>query len=90
MTFQLTSVDPDAMFQVRFGLGGSSQLRDLVFRLWTIQPICIECTIRTATMARHNARKPILLFSDGNVIDLLSLAGRVELSDFNPNIIICN
>ena len=68
MTFHLASVGRDAMFQVRFGLGGSSQLRDLVFGLWTIQPICIECTIRTATMTRHSASKHILLFSDGNVI----------------------
>ena len=68
MTLHLDSNGRDAMFQVRFGFGGSSQLRDLVFGLWTIQPICKKCTIRTATMARHNAGKPTLLFSDGNVI----------------------
>ena len=62
MTLGLALVGRDAMFQVRFGLGGSSQLRDLVFGLWTIQPICIEFTIRTATMARHNASMPILQF----------------------------
>ena len=61
-TLHLASVAPDGLFDVRFGLGGWSQLRDLVFGLWTIQPICIECTIRTATMARHNASKPILLY----------------------------
>ena len=62
MTFHLASVGRYAMFQVRFGLVGWSQLRHLVFGLWTIQPICIECTIRTATMARHNASMPILQF----------------------------
>ena len=62
MTFHLASVAPDGLFDVRFGLGGWSQLRDLVLGLWTIQPICIECTIRTAIMARHNPIKPKLLF----------------------------
>ena len=63
MSFHLTSVDPDAMFQVRFGLGGSSQLRDLFFWLWTIQPICIEFTKRNATMAKQIVSKPILIYS---------------------------
>ena len=43
MTFHLASVGRYAMFQVRFGLVGWSQLRHLVFGLWTIQPICIDC-----------------------------------------------
>ena len=55
MTFNLTSGDPDAMFQVWFGFGGSSQMRGLVFGLWTIQPICIEFTIGAAILAKHNA-----------------------------------
>ena len=63
MTFHLTSADPDAMSQVRFGFGVYSQLRDLVFGLWTIQPICIGVTIRTATMAKHIASKRIVLYS---------------------------
>ena len=63
MTLHLASVGRDAMFQVRFGLGGSSQLRDLVFGLWTIQPICLEFTKRTATMAKHIVSKPMLLYS---------------------------
>ena len=63
MTFHLASVAPDGLFEVRFGLAGSSQLRDLVFWLWTIQPICLEFTKRTATMAKHNVSKPMLLYS---------------------------
>ena len=34
MTLHLDSNGRDAMFQVRFGFGGSSQLRDLVFGLY--------------------------------------------------------
>ena len=33
MTFHLASVAPDGLFEVRFGLGGYSQLRPLSFGL---------------------------------------------------------
>ena len=54
-TLHLASVARDGLFEVRFGLAGSSQLRDLVFWLWT--------TKRTATMAKHIVSKPMLLYS---------------------------
>ena len=94
MTFHLASVGRYAMFQVRFGLVGWSQLRHLVFGLWTIQPICIECTIRTATMARHNASKPTLLFPkvmwEGIEPLVAGLNGQVltPISSFASNILI--
>ena len=61
MTFHLASIGRVAMFQVRFGLGGLSQLRYLVFGLWTIQPICIKFTIRSAAMVKHHASKTVHL-----------------------------
>ena len=64
MTFHSASVGRVAMFEVKFGLAGSSQLRDLVSWLWTIQPICTEFTKRTATMAKQIVSKPILLYSN--------------------------
>ena len=63
MTFHSVSVGRVAMFEVKLGLAVSSQLRDLVFWLWTIQPICLEFTKRTATMAKHIVSKPMLLYS---------------------------
>ena len=63
MTFHLASVARDGLFEVRFGLAGLSQLRDLFFWLWTIQPICIEFTKRNATMAKQIVSKPILIYS---------------------------
>ena len=59
-TLHLASVERDGLFEVRFGLGGSSQLGDLVFGLWAIQPICIKFTMRAAILAKHNASKPRL------------------------------
>ena len=61
MTFHLASIGRVAMFEVRFGFGGSSQLRYLVFGLWTIQPICIKFTIRSAAMVKRHASKTVHL-----------------------------